>query len=77
MRNKSLTEEVNALRAALAEREEIISKMRVEVHQYSTRVINYKVLTMSLTKVALYTIINELLLLGQVFNYVCTYVFVI
>jgi chromosome segregation ATPase len=42
MRIKSLTEEVNALRAALAEREEIISKMRVEVHQYTTRVINYK-----------------------------------
>lgn len=43
LRIKSLTEEVNALRAALAEREEIISKMRVEVHQYSTRVVNYRV----------------------------------
>jgi len=42
LRIKSLTEEVNALRAALAEREDIISKMRMEVHQYSTRIINYK-----------------------------------
>lgn len=43
LRIKSLTEENNALRAALAEREEIIGKMRMEVHTYSTRVINYKV----------------------------------
>ena len=40
-----MIEEINSLRAALAEREENISKMRVEINQYSTRVVNYRVFT--------------------------------
>lgn len=44
LRIKSLIDELNSLRSALAEREELISKLRVEVHQHTTRIINYKVL---------------------------------
>lgn len=42
-RIKSLTDEVTALRKALAEREDSISKMRVEIHERDTKVIDYKV----------------------------------
>ena len=36
MRIKSLVEEINSLRSALVEREESISKMRVDVNKYSS-----------------------------------------
>lgn len=38
-----MAEEIKALRGALAEREEQLSKMRIEIHQSSTRVIDFKV----------------------------------
>ena len=44
MRIKTLTEENSALRKALAEREEAISKLRIESHQSSSRIIDYKVI---------------------------------
>ena len=40
-----MVEEVKALRIALADREEQISKLRVEVHSSTTRVNDYKVTT--------------------------------
>ena len=43
LRIKSLTEEINSLRSALVERDDIISKLRVEVHQQTTRIIDFKV----------------------------------
>ena len=43
LRIKSLSEEINSLRSALVEREDIISKLRVEVHKQTTRIIDFKV----------------------------------
>ena len=43
LRLNTLTEENAALRKALSEREDAVSKMRIELHQTSTRVIDYKV----------------------------------
>lgn len=40
-----MEQDLNSLRAALAEREASISKMRVEISQYSSRVTNYKVVS--------------------------------
>ena len=43
LRIKQLLEDLAAARRALSEREEVISKLRIEVHEHSTRVINIKV----------------------------------
>ena len=45
LRIKSLTEENLALRKALVEREEAISKLHISVQESSRRIIDYKVCT--------------------------------
>lgn len=38
-----MTEEISSLKKLLAEREELISKLRLEIHEKSTIIIDYKV----------------------------------
>ena len=40
---KSMIEEITALRQALADKEETMSKLRLELHTSNTRIIDYKV----------------------------------
>lgn len=49
LRIKQLLEDLAAARRALSEREEVISKLRIEVHEHSTRVINIKVSSLFLS----------------------------
>lgn len=43
LRINTLLEELSLLRKTIADREDTISKLRLEINHYTTRVINYKV----------------------------------